>query len=155
MAWTTPKTWTNEPLVASDLNTHLRDNLEALKNPPSYSYQSASGYSTTSTTPVLVDSSNMNETITLESVRNVLVGFNGTVANTGSNHVFFALQRNGGNIMQGTVTGGGAGVFRHLALEVLLEDLPIGTHTFAIKWWVSANTGALSANNNHFYIQGQ
>ena len=34
MAWTTPKTWVSEPLLSSDLNTHLRDNLQALKEPP-------------------------------------------------------------------------------------------------------------------------
>jgi hypothetical protein len=32
--WTSPKTWSTEPLLAVDLNTHLRDNLNALKTPP-------------------------------------------------------------------------------------------------------------------------
>lgn len=37
--WTTPKTWnTGEPLTAADLNTHLRDNLEYLKDKPSGAY---------------------------------------------------------------------------------------------------------------------
>ena len=32
MAWTPPKTWvTNDPLIASDYNTHFRDNLNYLK----------------------------------------------------------------------------------------------------------------------------
>lgn len=35
MAWTTPRTWAASELVtATLLNTHLRDNLNALKNPP-------------------------------------------------------------------------------------------------------------------------
>ena len=34
MAWTTPKTWTSEPLTSEDMNTHLRDNLNAIKSPP-------------------------------------------------------------------------------------------------------------------------
>ena len=154
MAWTQPKTWTNEPLVAADLNTHLRDNLNALKDSPSYSYQSASSYSTTSTTPVLVDSSNMNETITLESAGNVLLGFNGTVTNTGGNLVYFALQRNGANILQSMVNSSAGGIYENVAMEILLENLPAGDHTFAVKWWVQANTGALSAGKNQFYIQG-
>src|SRR5574343_520667 len=37
MAWTTPKTWTVDEVVgASDMNTHLRDNLNALKTPPTF-----------------------------------------------------------------------------------------------------------------------
>lgn len=33
MAWTTPKTWAlNDPLNASNLNTYIRDNQQALKN---------------------------------------------------------------------------------------------------------------------------
>lgn len=154
MAWTQPKTWTNEPLVAADLNTHLRDNLNALKDLPSYSYQSASSYSTTSTTPVLVDSSNMNETITLESAGNVLLGFNGTVVNTGGNFVYFALQRNGANVLQSSVNSSTGGIYQNVSIEILLEDLAAGNHTFAIKWWVQANTGALSAGKNQFYVQG-
>lgn len=32
MAWTEPKTWvTGDPLIASDYNTHIRDNLNALR----------------------------------------------------------------------------------------------------------------------------
>lgn len=35
MAWTTPRTWVASELVtATLLNTHLRDNLNALKSPP-------------------------------------------------------------------------------------------------------------------------
>ncbi len=32
MAWTTPKTWTNVLVPASDLNTHIRDNLNHLRD---------------------------------------------------------------------------------------------------------------------------
>ncbi|MEO1163712.1 MAG: hypothetical protein AAFV98_08020 [Chloroflexota bacterium] len=65
MAWTQPKTWSNEPLVASDLNTHLRDNMEALKEPPSANYEldETSDYTTTSTTFVDVDSTNLSLTL--------------------------------------------------------------------------------------------
>jgi hypothetical protein len=31
MAWTTPKTWTATTLTSSDMNAHVRDNLNALK----------------------------------------------------------------------------------------------------------------------------
>jgi hypothetical protein len=44
MPWTTPKTWVvNEKVGASDLNTHLRDNLNALKAPSTLITAFASG----------------------------------------------------------------------------------------------------------------
>ena len=37
MAFTIPKTWTvDELLAATDMNTYVRDNVAALKNPPSF-----------------------------------------------------------------------------------------------------------------------
>lgn len=37
MTWTTPKTWSaNEIVGAADMNTHVRDNMNALKDPPFY-----------------------------------------------------------------------------------------------------------------------
>ena len=37
MAWTTPKTWSADELVgAANLNTHIRDNMNELKDPPFY-----------------------------------------------------------------------------------------------------------------------
>ncbi|MEL6406094.1 MAG: hypothetical protein AAFR81_17115 [Chloroflexota bacterium] len=81
MAWTTPKTWSNEPLVAGDLNTHLRDNMEALKDPPSEQVvlDEASNYSTSST--VFVDVDNTVLSLTLETNGgDVMVHFHATVS---------------------------------------------------------------------------
>lgn len=37
MTWTTPKTWSADEIVgAADMNTHIRDNLNELKDPPFY-----------------------------------------------------------------------------------------------------------------------
>ena len=52
MAWTAPKTWADDELVTANvMNTHIRDNLNALKTPPSdhYKLNEASDYTTTST----------------------------------------------------------------------------------------------------------
>ena len=38
MTWTSPKTWGSTTLSSSDLNTHIRDNLNALKDPPDNFY---------------------------------------------------------------------------------------------------------------------
>ena len=38
--WTTPKTWnTGDPLIATDMNTHIRDNFEFIKSPPTAAYK--------------------------------------------------------------------------------------------------------------------
>lgn len=58
--WSTPKTWETGTLVtASDLNTHLRDNLEALKNPPTVMHRFTPNpvVQITSTTFVDIDAS--------------------------------------------------------------------------------------------------
>lgn len=56
MAWTTPRTWVaNELVTATLLNPHLRDNLVALKNPPTDRAEELAGtFSTTSTSFVSV-----------------------------------------------------------------------------------------------------
>ena len=154
MIWTQPKTWTNEPLVAADLNTHLRDNLNALKDLPSYSYQSASDYLTSSQGPVFVDSVNMNKTIPLYSTSNMLVGFNGTVSNTGTSLIYFRLLHNGVIIQQSMVRNAEHGDFQNVTMEVLLENVPAGTQTFAVQWWVQNYAGVLYGGKNQFYVQG-
>ena len=56
MAWTTPRTWVANDLVgATLLNTHLRDNLNALKSPPTDRAAELAGtFSTSSTSFVSV-----------------------------------------------------------------------------------------------------
>jgi len=60
MAYTIPKTWAvDELLVATDMNTYVRDNIAALKDPPSFLTAFASGalvLSTTATTFTAISS---------------------------------------------------------------------------------------------------
>lgn len=58
MAWTEPITWTNVLSDASDFNEQIRDNLLALKQPPTSHYEAneLSNYSTFSTTYANLDS---------------------------------------------------------------------------------------------------
>lgn len=60
MAYTVPKTWAvDELLAATDMNTYVRDNVAALKNPPSFLTAFASGalvLSTTATTFTAISS---------------------------------------------------------------------------------------------------
>jgi hypothetical protein len=56
MAWTSPATWvTNQLVTANDLNTQVRDNLNALKNPAGSIVTLTSPISTSSTSFVEVD----------------------------------------------------------------------------------------------------
>jgi len=48
MAWTTPRTWvTRELVTAAIMNAHVRDNLSALKSPPSQTILRSNGASYT------------------------------------------------------------------------------------------------------------
>lgn len=155
MTWTTPKTWvTNEPLTASDLNTHLRDNLNALKAPPTdvHTLNEASEFSTTSTSFVDVDATNLALTITTTG-GDVLIGFSGTIYGTGGTlpYVLFDIDIDGARLM------GDDGILAHriesttstysIGFIILKQGLSAGSHTFKLQWAVTAGTGGLSAGS--------
>ena len=85
MAWTTPKTWTVDEVVgASDMNTHLRDNLVALKDPPSAIYDGGTlTHTTTSSTFADVDAVNLKLSVTITG-DTVLIGFVGECSSVSS-----------------------------------------------------------------------
>lgn len=78
MAWTTPKTWATGDLVtAVDLNTHLRDNLNALKGVPITAANFSMYTGTTSTAFVDIGSA-YNLTITVSEGSRLLIGLWGS-----------------------------------------------------------------------------
>ena len=83
-AWTTPKTWTSEPLVSSDYNTYIRDNQNHLKsrldNNIDYILDEGADYTTTSSSFVDIDGTNLSIDLTTNG-GDVLVGFSGSVNN--------------------------------------------------------------------------
>lgn len=149
MTWTTPKTWqVDELLTAADLNTHLRDNLNALKAPPTAHVACAesSDYTTTSTTFVDVDSSKLTLTITTNG-GDVMVGFHGAVRSSDSwGNVYLDVA------VDGTREGGANGLvlaqsntINPVGFVHLVSGLAAGEHTFTLQWRVSGNTGTLFA----------
>lgn len=145
--WTTPKTWsTGEALSASDMNTHIRDNLGALKAPPTavYTCDEVSDYVTSQTTFVDVDASNLTLTITTTG-GDVMVGFHGHIyANGGICHLDVEVD--------GTREGGDDGItvvysnYRQaVSFTRLITNLDAGTHTFKLQWKVTAGSAALYA----------
>jgi hypothetical protein len=154
MSWTEPKTWTNEPLVAGDLNTHLRDNLEALKEPPTAHYElnESADYSVTSTSFVNVDGTKLSLTIST-SGGDVMLAFHGFVrAGTNSDTLYFDVEMDGariggddGIIAAMRAASGGTPTRIPVSFVRLVTSLAAGSHTFKLQWKVSGGTGELYA----------
>lgn len=144
MAWTTPKTWVvDAALTASDMNTYISDNLEALKDPPSDSYEcnEASDYTTSSTSFVDVDSTNLALTITTTG-GDVLVGFTGSCGETGGDDfMYFNID------VDGTDVADDDGLVRqklgsNICFTYLVTGLNAGSHTFKLRWKVETGGAA-------------
>lgn len=145
MAWTTPKTWAfKELLTAANLNTHLRDNLLALKSPPSANHEADEtlDYSTSSTTFVDVDSTNFSHTITTTG-GDVFVHFHGSVYRSGGSTRLFMFDVE----VDGVRVGGSDGIAgmtaqadispHGVAFTRLITGLAAGEHTFVLQWKVN------------------
>ncbi len=154
MSWTAPKTWEDNELVTADLlNTHLRDNLDALKSPPTAHFEAneASDYTTTSTSFVDVDGTagKFNLTIT-PSGSEVMVGFQGCVDNSGGNGISFDVDVDGGRVGGddgiARVRGSSAADMHMVSFTRLVTSLEARVpHTFKLQWKVGASTGYLCA----------
>lgn len=148
MAWTQPKTWSSEPLTSSDLNTHLRDNLEELKDPPSgdYTLNEVSDYTTTSTTFVDVDATNLSVTLTTNG-GDVFVFFAPLVGLGSSQVVFFDLDVDGTGLGgdDGIVAAVPSGVGIAIPVMAMITGLAAGSHTIKLQWKVSGGTATLYA----------
>jgi hypothetical protein len=140
MAYTTPKTWSNEPLVASDLNTHLRDNLEEIKDPPSANYElnESADYTTTSTSFVDIDATEGKLQLTINTNGgDVLVHFHGTLTANGALSAYFDIDvdaaRNGGDDgIEGVSISTNTPVT--VSFTRLITGLAAGSHTFKLQW---------------------
>lgn len=161
MAWTSPKTWSSEPLTSSDLNTYVRDNQDHLKdrldNSASKIVTGNVTLSTSSETFVDIDSEKLSISL-LTHGGDVLVGFTGAVkTTTTSRPIFYNLAVDGvlyfadDGIMQ---TIGGADGFRNksmpLCLVVLVTGLDAGAHTFKMRWKTHrSNTASMEITSLH------
>lgn len=154
MAWTTPKTWNvDELLTAANLNTHLRDNLNALKSPPTGHYEcnEAADYTTTSTSFVDVDGTNLALTFTTNG-GDVLVHFHASVMHTASGRICFDVAVDGNRVagddgmIGGYVPVSASGYpMVQMTFTRLLTGLSAGEHTFKLQWKTSGATARLYA----------
>ncbi len=155
--WTTPKTWTVDELVtASAMNTHLRDNLNALKTPPSAHYEcdESSDYTTSAGAWVDVDATNLALTITTNG-GDVLVHFHGNVYGS-SAHVWLDVA------VDGTREGGDDGIVRArqsdydtVSFTRLITGLSAGEHTFKLQWKSSNGTLYAGAGTTNLDVHPQ
>lgn len=138
MAWTNPKSWSvNELLTASLLNTHLRDNLLALKNPPTSLFSPVTDYATSSTAYVDIDTTNLSRTITTTG-GDVLIGFFApmNISNSAS-YYMVRLLRNGVSI--GIVLRSNTATVHPAAFLLLNTPVAAGTWTYKLQWAVTGN----------------
>jgi hypothetical protein len=142
-AWTTPATWAVDQLVtADDLNTHLRDNLNALKTPPSAHYECDEGSDYTLTSAGAwynVDASNLAFTLTT-SGGDVFVHFFGTLSHSNnSTAVYLDVDVDGSRVGgdDGLVLSQGAYDANRayaISFTCLITGLSADEHTFTLQW---------------------
>jgi hypothetical protein len=135
-SWTIPKDWTtDEVLTAVNFNTHVRDNLKALKDPPTDSFVANEGtdWTTTSTSFVDIDATDLSLTITTNGGA-VMVGFYGSLTTpAGAGYLDVDVD--------GTRWAGDDGLIRATANQssavcfvILVTGLSAASHTFKLQW---------------------
>ena len=150
MAWTAPKTWVvGEPMTAQDLNLHLRDNLLALKAPPTalVKLDEASDYTTTSTSFVAIDVTRLSLSITTTG-GDVMIAFFANFSNP-TGHTQLDIEFDG-SLMGGDngllrVTGGSGVGYVSASLVTLKQTVSVGSHTIRMMWKTTTSTSTLYA----------
>lgn len=145
----------NQRFTKAQLETALRDNMNALKFPPTAVYAStghSSDWSTTSTSFADVDSTNLALSITTTgdgqgNAGDVMIGLTGTLYSSASIRIYLRLLEDGValNADDGLLVSEGSGV-RPVSFMFLRANASIGTHIYKLSWKVSGGTGVLLAN---------
>ncbi|MEO8609958.1 MAG: hypothetical protein ABI690_18840 [Chloroflexota bacterium] len=148
--WSSPKTWSvGELVTAALLNSHLRDNFDFIKTPPTalYILNESSDYTTTSTSFVNVDGAKLALTITTAG-GDVLVGFCGSILQSAAT-VFFDVEvdgsRTAGDDGLCVITPSTASARMNATCFKLIQGLSSGLHTFKLQWKVNSGTATLFA----------
>lgn len=152
MAWTTPRTWVaGEVPTAAIMNAHVRDNLNALKDPPTDLDQNwNTTISTTSTSFVNITGADV--TITTTGGR-AMIGFQISQTSSGGTSSDFTCYE---ITIDGTAVSGHAnGVLitytgAPISFTHLTAALSAGAHTIRVQWRV--NTAARTASASKFQL---
>lgn len=150
MAWTAPRTWEAAEIVTADMmNTHVRDNLNQLRSPAVEHYVrggSDGDYSTTSSTPVNIDATNLSQTITTTG-NDVLVTFNGygTAPSGDFVSIFLDVDGTDQHIMDFRV---GDAWPRPLGFALVVTGLTADDHTFTVQWSITGGGTAVITDSS-------
>jgi hypothetical protein len=153
--------YTNVPVFSdgdrftqNEANIYIRDNLDALKNPPTAVYTASghsSDYSTTSTSFTDVDSTNMALSITTTGDGSggnsaVLLCLSGTLYSSGAIRIYFRYLEDGNvlNANDGFMVSEFSGL-RSLCIPFLYRQAAPASHIYKVQWKVSSGTGVLCA----------
>jgi hypothetical protein len=137
MAYTTIPAFTDIPATAANLNTYIRDNQRAIKDPPSANYEANEGadYSTTSTTYANVDPIGTDFTLQITTTGGDVVI--GAILPTNGNRGFFDVSVDGTRIANNTAGGlclVGPNSLSLGAFTRIITGLSAASHTFILQW---------------------
>lgn len=158
MAWTAPRTWiAGELVTASLLNTHLRDNLNALKAPPTTQVAATGTRTTTSGGFVEVDATAFNLSLTTTG-GDVLLVLSAAVLSSAAARVNFDVEVDGTRLSDPSTQGAmylniAAGQLGSVNLVRLVTGLAAGAHTFDLIWKTNAGTISLIGRSNQFWVR--
>lgn len=162
MPWTSPRTWTpGEIVTASLLNTHLRDNLNALLSgrPLAFSVRTGTAdYSTASTSFVEVDSTNLALTLTLTGTRAIVYATAMISGSQSANIAYVDWSVDGGARAGGTnglaqhALGTTGANFQTLTMLGVFSGLSPGTHTFRLVYRSNGSGNAIVLNNGQAVV---
>ena len=161
MAWTTPKTWSSEPLTSIDLNTYVRDNQNHLKDrldaSASRVVSGATVLTTTANAFVDVDATKLSLTLTTHG-GDVLLGFTGSVRHSGASSTtsFNVAVDDADYVADDGIIGfkNGSTGDNHrnkpMSFVMLITGLSAGSHTFALRWKTTKhNTASMDVADLH------
>jgi hypothetical protein len=138
-----------ELVTAALLNSHLRDNFDFLKTPPTAAYilNETGDYTTTSTSFANVDGTKLSLAITTAG-GDVLVGFCGSILQSAAT-VFFDVEvdgtRTAGDDGLCVITPSSSTARTNATCFKLIQGLAPGLHTFKLQWRVNSGTATLFA----------
>ncbi len=144
--WSVPRSWSvGELVTASLLNTHLRDNLEFLKTPPTalYHVNQSTDYTTTSTSFADVDATNLSFNLTTAGgdVLIVFMGYGGGSARLYFDVAIDSVRMAGDDGFLASVNAANTPI----TLVALKQGLSAGSHTFKLQWKVNSGSATLYA----------
>jgi hypothetical protein len=151
VGWTIPATWNPGQVVsATDLNTHLRDNLNYLlsgRPKQTIKRDNNANYQTSSTSFVDLDPANLIITLNLNGTA-VLLLFTAVANNTGGGVPFIDFEIDGTRFASAGADG--LGILAHRSattIAALVTGLSAGNHTFKVKWKTNTGTTAIYSGN--------